>query len=189
MSRTWIQKHNLGNIMTFQGTRYHEMPNELKKQKECPVCGTLFFANSGVHKFCTEACKGKWKYMNGVVTTKKQYEAISGNWSRYFDRLLGKGRRGVLSRLDLLNILEKQKGLCALSGIPLTNTLLQGTKFPNNASIDRIEAGGTYAPHNVQLVCSALNGFRKDCSVDDFINYCLKVAEYQKKEGKFVCRT
>lgn len=176
--------------MTFQGTQYHEMPKELRPQKPCRVCGTLFFPHSGVHKHCSETCKGKWKYLNGEVTTKKQYEAISGNWSKYFDRLLGKGRRGVLSRQDLLNILEEQRGLCALSGIPLTCTLLQGTKFPNNASIDRIEAGGSYAPSNVQLVCAALNGFRKDCTVTEFINYCTAVAEHQKKkEGKFVCRT
>ena len=107
---------------------------------------------------------------------------ISGNWSRYFDRLLGKGRRGVLSRSDLLSLLEKQNYKCALSGIPLTCTLLQGTKFPNNASIDRIIAGGTYAPENVQLVCSALNGFRKDCSIEDFISYCKAVADYQQNK-------
>jgi hypothetical protein len=175
--------------MTFQGTQYHEMPKESRKTKDCRVCGKPFVPHSGVHKHCSETCKGKWKYLNGDITTKKQYEAISGNWSRYFDRLLGKGRRGVLSRNDLLTLLDKQQGLCALSGIPLTCTLLQGTKYPNNASIDRIEAGGTYAPENIQLVCSALNGFRKDCSVDDFINYCITVADYQKKEGKFVCRT
>ena len=121
--------------------------------------------------------------MTGVVTTQKQYNAISGNWSRYFDRLLGKGRRGVLSREDLLEILEKQKGLCALSGKPLTCTLLQGTRFPDNASIDRIEAGGTYASHNIQLVCSALNGFRKDCTVQEFIDYCVAVADYQKQRS------
>jgi len=175
--------------MTFQGTPYTEMPKELRKQKECRVCGSLFTPRSGVHKYCSEACKGKWKYMIGEVTTKKQYEAISGNWSRYFDRLLGKGRRGVLSRNDLLQKLEEQKGLCALSGIPLTCTLLQGTRFPNNASIDRIEAGGTYEPHNIQLVCAALNGFRKDCTVDEFISYCAAVTDYQRKEGKFVCHT
>lgn len=169
--------------MTFQGTPYTEMPEELRKQKTCRVCGTLFTPRSGVHKHCSETCKGKWKYMCGEVTTKKQYENISGNWARYFDRLLGKGRRGVLSRNDLLNKLESQKGLCALSGIPLTCTLLQGTKYPNNASIDRIIAGGTYAPDNIQLVCAALNGFRKDCTIEEFINYCCTVADYQRKGG------
>jgi len=168
--------------MPFQGTRYTEMPESEKKIKICLVCGNSFVARSGVHKFCTEECKGKWKYMSGIYDTKAQYKTISGNWSRYFDRLLGKGRRGVLSRQDLLDKLEEQEGLCALSGIPLTNTLTQGTRYPNNASIDRIEAGGTYAPHNIQLVCSALNGFRRDCTVTEFINYCEAVTKHQQSK-------
>lgn len=158
------------------------MPETLRKQKTCPVCNTVFTPRSGVHKYCSEPCKGKAKYLNGGVTTASQYKNISGNWSRYFDRLLGKGRRGVLSRQDLLSKLEKQNGLCALSGIPLTCALKQGTRFPNNASIDRVVAGGTYAPENIQLVCSALNGFRKDCTVDEFIHYCTAVADYQKRK-------
>ena len=168
--------------MPFQGTQYTEMPESGKKVKVCPVCGNDFVARSGVHKFCTETCKGKAKYLNGAVTTKRQYEQISGNWSRYFDRLLGKGRRGVLSRQDLLDKLEEQDGLCALSGIPLTNTLTQGTRYQNNASIDRIEAGGTYAPYNIQLVCSALNGFRRDCTVTEFIKYCEAVTKHQQSK-------
>lgn len=167
--------------MTFQGMQYTAMPKELRAQKECLVCQTLFHPNSGVHKFCTDSCRGKWKYMNGKVTTMKQYQHISGNWSRYFDRLLGKGRRGVLSRQDLLDLLEKQKGLCALSGEPLTCTLEQGKRFRTNASIDRIDAGGTYAPHNIQLVCSILNGFRTDTPLNEFIEICKKVAEFHKE--------
>ena len=120
--------------------------------------------------------------MNDDVTTKRQYESISGNWSRYFDRLLGKGRRGALSRQDLLNKLESQKGLCALSGLPLTCQLEQGKRFKSNASIDRLEAGGSYAPENIQLVCAALNGFRQDTDLDEFIWYCQKVTEYQNRK-------
>lgn len=124
--------------------------------------------------------------MNGTVTNETQYKNISGSWSRYFDRLLGKGRRDVLSRTDLLELLEKQKGLCALSGIPLTCTLEVGKRFHTNASIDRIEAGGTYAPINIQLVCSALNGFRRDVSLNEFIWFCTQVAEHQhSKENDY----
>ena len=144
----------------------------------------MFTPRSGVHKYCSESCKGKAKYVFGYETTEKQYMKISGNWNRYFDRLLGKGRKGILSRNDLLVILEKQSGKCALSGIELTCTLEQGTKFLTNASIDRIQAGGTYAPENVQLVCSALNGFRSNCTVEDFIYFCKAVANYQNSLEK-----
>lgn len=175
--------------MTFQGTPYTEMPEELKKRRNCLNCEKLFTARSGVHKYCCANCKGQYKYKDGSTTTESQYKNISGNWNRYFDRLLGKGRRGVLSRQDLLKQLEHQKGLCALTGIPLTCQLETGVKFNNNASIDRIEAGGSYAPDNIQLVCAAVNGFRVNTSIDEFIWYCEQVTNYQKKEVKFVCHT
>lgn len=86
--------------------------------------------------------------------------------------------------------LRKQKGLCAMSGIPLTCQLEQGKRFTTNASIDRIEAGGPYSPDNIQLVCAALNSFRKDTQLEEFFWFCEQVTNYQKrKEGKFVCRT
>ena len=119
--------------------------------------------------------------MNGEVTTKTQYAAISGNWSRYFSRLMRKWREGLTTQ-DCLDVLEKQQGLCALSGIPLTCLLEQGKRFKTNASIDRIEAGGPYSVDNVQLVCSALNGFRTDTTLDEFIWFCTKVADYQKEK-------
>lgn len=165
------------------------MPEELKKKKHCLVCQTNFTARSGIHKFCSSSCKDKHKYLSGAETTETQYKKISGNWSNYFNRLIQKGRRGILTKQDLLKKLEEQKGLCALSGIPLTCFLEQGKKFKTNASIDRLNAGGSYSPENIQLVCAALNGFRTDTSLEEFITFCCKVADYQRKEGKFVCLT
>lgn len=175
--------------MTFQGTPYTEMPKESRKQKPCVVCSTLFTPSSGVHKFCSESCKGKWKYLSGHVTTHSQYKKISGNWERYFSRLLIHGRKETLTRQDLLNQLEKQNGLCALSGVPLTCQLESGKRFTTNASIDRIKAGEEYSPDNIQLVCSALNSFRKDTQLDEFIWFCEQVTNYQKKKGGSRCHT
>lgn len=175
--------------MTFQGTQYTEMPEELKKRRNCLVCGTEFIARSGPHKFCSDACKGKWKYIIGATTNETQYKYISGNWGRYFNRLLNHARRGVLTKQDLMDLLEKQGGKCALSGLELTCQLEVGKRFNTNASIDRIVAGGSYDPSNIQLVCSALNGFRRDTSLEEFIWYCEQVTNHQRKEGKFVCHT
>lgn len=127
--------------------------------------------------------------MLGTETTEKQYSKISGNWQRYFCRLKGKSYRNKLSTEYLHELLNKQKGLCALSGIELTCILEKGKRFKTNASIDRINAGQPYTEDNIQLVCSALNGFRTDTSLEEFIWFCTKVADYQRKEGKFVCRT
>lgn len=148
------------------------------KEKECGVCSTLFKPKSGVHKFCSEKCKGKWKYISGVMTTASQYETISGNWNRYFSRTRCRTAKRIEITVEhLLELLEEQNGKCALSGIPLTCILEKGKKHKTNASLDRIQPGGPYIKDNVQLVCSALNSWRSDTELEEFIWWCKQVAE------------
>jgi hypothetical protein len=152
------------------------------KQKECSVCKNLFTPKSGVHKFCSPECKGKWQYLSGRVTTESQYKNISGSWGRYLSRLMyAAGRkRDKLSKETLLKKLEEQNFRCALSGLPLTCLLEKGKKHPFNASVDRIIPGGSYTEDNIQLVCKALNRWRADTELEVFISMCKSVANYNK---------
>lgn len=146
--------------------------------KKCAVCGAAFTPKSGAHKFCSEQCKGKWPYLTGVLTTESQYERISGNWRKYYLRLLqGKGRKrdGLTARI-LLDLHEKQGGLCALSGFRLTCELVKGSVCFTNASIDRIIPGGPYSPDNIQLVCRHVNSWRSAMPIEDFVQVCRAVA-------------
>lgn len=153
------------------------------KEKECLVCFTKFKPRSGVHKFCSDGCKGKWKYINGTMTTESQYQYISGNWDRYFARLCCRSRkRSELTIKELKEILISQDYKCALSGVELTCKLEKGIKFKTNASIDRIDAGGPYIKQNIQLVCSALNSWRSDTELNEFIWWCKKVTEFQNEK-------
>ena len=154
------------------------------KQKECVVCRNLFTPKSGINKFCSGTCKGKWKYLTGTVTTESQYKDISGNWDRYLPRLMyfGGRKRDKLSREILLKKLEEQDFKCALSGLPLTCLLEKGKKHPFNVSVDRIIAGGPYTEDNIQLVCRALNSWRADTDLETFISMCKSVAEFHKAD-------
>ncbi len=158
------------------------------KPKNCVCCGKEFVPKSGVNKFCSESCKGKEKYLAGKVTTQSQYKNISGNWLRYTSRLLyfGGRKRDKLTRDILLRKLEEQDYKCALSGIPLTCQLEKGERFPFNASVDRIVAGGSYTEDNIQLVCKCLNSWRSNTPVEDFIAICKAVAEHNKDQGNAV---
>lgn len=150
------------------------------KPKICAVCGAEFIPKSGVHKFCSIACKGKWKYITGITSTASQYKLISGDWSRYCSRLLyyGGRRRDKLTREILLQKLKEQGFRCALSGVQLTCDLSKGVISQTNASVDRIVAGGTYTEDNIQMVCRALNAWRSDTSIEDFVAWCRKVVEH-----------
>lgn len=152
------------------------------KPKKCQVCGEEFKPKSGPHKFCSEVCKGKWQYISGRVSTESQYKTISGDWGKYLNRLTySQARKGSgLSKEILLKILERQDYKCALSGLPLTCSLEKGVKFSRNASIDRIEAGGSYSEENIQLVCRNLNSWRSDTDLGEFIDMCEAVTKFQQ---------
>jgi hypothetical protein len=156
-----------------------------RKPRKCDVCEEEFVPNSGQHRFCSEPCKGKWKYITGQGCTENQYKIISGNWHKYAQRLqyCGGRRRDGLTREVILKVLEGQNYRCALSGRKLTCRLEVGTTFDTNATIDRIEAGGPYTEDNIQIVCRAVNCFRTNKSVEDFVGWCRDVADnYERKK-------
>jgi len=158
------------------------------QDKTCVVCSTKFTPKSGPHKFCSEKCKGKWQYITGSGATANQYEKISGNWDKYLARLTyapGRKEEG-LSKEILLKVLDRQDYKCALSGVPLECKLEVGVINKRNASVDRIAPGGPYTEENIQLVCKALNHWRSDTPLDDFVDWCTKVSEYQRLRRKGV---
>ena len=79
--------------------------------------------------------------------------------------------------------LEKQDFKCALSGVPLTCKLEKGVSCPTNASVDRIVAGGPYTADNIQMVCRALNAWRSDTTVTDFVEWCRLVVKFNDEKG------
>ncbi len=155
---------------------HHENANWTPKA--CVVCATEFVPKSGASRFCSAKCKGKWPYITGVLSTENQYRFISGNWRKYYLRLLQAHSRKSdgLTVEHLLKLHEIQDGLCALSDTPMTCELIKGTICYTNASIDRIKAGGPYAPDNVQLVCRHVNSWRGIMPLEVFVSVCRAVA-------------
>lgn len=148
----------------------------------CAHCSKVFKPRSRTHKWCSSICKGR----DSVKTTEQQYEKISGNWPAYFRTLTQQPhrKRHNLTKEILLEILEKQNRLCALSGVELTCKRKSGTIYRTNASVDRIDPKGPYTKDNIQLVCVAVNKFRIDMDIEEYINWCRKVAyNADKKEN------
>jgi len=152
-------------------------------EANCPSCEKRFYKKRATHRFCSSECKGRHKYQSGNLTTKSQYSYISGNWNRYLNRLTFKRRReGGLTVEVLMEILVSQNYRCALTGKELTCILEVGSKCPTNASIDRKNAGGPYNRDNVHLVCAAVNSFRANMPIAEFVAWCKAVAEHHSNE-------
>lgn len=150
--------------------------------KECPICFDLVKMAKN-QKYCSVKCKGKVQYVSGKKSTENQYEKISGNWKKYCQRLLyfGGRKRDQLTWQIIFDKIKEQDFKCALTGVELTCQLEKGVSCKTNASIDRIEAGGSYTVANIQIVCRAVNSWRSNLSVDEFIDWCKKVSIYNEK--------
>ena len=142
---------------------------------ECLRCGVAYEQRNSLHRYCSRRCRDK--ALHGV---EYQRAWVSGNWQRYLNRLAktGQSRKG-LSTQDLLDILEEQGGRCALSGVKMTNILVEGRRVWTNASVDRIISGGPYIKSNIQLVCAAVNNFRSQMSIEEYREWCRLVARFR----------
>lgn len=78
----------------------------------------------------------------------------------------------LLTKDELLEIWDEQKGRCALSGVLLTYHQAGhyggGKRGDFNASIDRINPKAPYVKTNVQLVAWRINSMKNDMSEDMF---------------------
>jgi hypothetical protein len=149
-----------------------------KKCKDCEIEAWM----SKAQDFCSAKCKGHYKYKTKKVTTGTQYHSISGNWKRYCQRLLyyGGRKRDKLTWQIILDKIKQQNFKCALTGELLTCNLEIGRNFRTNASVDRIIPGGAYTEDNIQIVCKAVNYWRSDLTINEFVDWCKKVVDRHK---------
>jgi predicted nucleic acid-binding Zn ribbon protein len=142
-----------------------------KKQRLCIVCASRFYTTHPNYITCSKKC-------SSINKVNRRYIRENNNWEAYFKHLLSKKQGANLTVEQLVNMLNKQKHGCALTGIPLTCIRKRGTIIQTNASIDRINAGMEYNINNIQLVCRAINSFRGNMEVDEFILWCNEVTEH-----------
>lgn len=83
---------------------------------------------------------------------------------------------------DLFNIYRKQKGLCAITGLPMTwgnegthanSTERRGT----NISVDKIDPHGIYEPNNVRLTCERANKIKSNMTDNELYFWTRQISE------------
>lgn len=77
---------------------------------------------------------------------------------------------------------DKQNGICALSGIPMTYNLREG-RTPTNVSIDKVDRNLGYIQGNIQLVCMACNQIKSDLTDLEMYNFCKRIVEYYENKN------
>lgn len=147
---------------------------------------------------CFDRNPGKWfraeKDTRCKECKKKAYlrRKEKNRGSKDLNRLLYERFHGLKDRSDKKNIdcnidlqylhelWDKQKGLCALSGIPMTYYFDSG-RVPTNLSVDRIDSSLGYIKGNIQLVCMAVNQMKNGLTVEQLKYFCKSILEYKKQ--------
>lgn len=157
----------------------------------CEICKTEFTkptkeVNRNLRKGCPcicskKECRSEW----GRITVKRRKlhnGGMTAEWMRKinpskrdefspFRNLLHKirNRKGwtELSIYDLKSLWEKQRGICAITGLPmiLPETSACTNLGPKCVSIDRIDNSKGYSLENIQLVCYSVNLARNVFSI------------------------
>lgn len=83
----------------------------------------------------------------------------------------------------LMELWDKQKGMCALSGIKMTFELKRG-RTHTNVSIDKIDRTKGYTVGNVQLVCMACNQIKSDMTEEAMYYFCKNIVEQYENKNK-----
>ena len=84
-----------------------------------------------------------------------------------------------ITKDDLKEIYQKQKGECALSGVVMETF----SNSPFRISIDRIDSTKPYVKENVQFVCSIVNVMKNKFSEDVFVGMCNKISLYKQRNA------
>ena len=130
--------------------------------KTCEMCGNDYKSKSNNQRFCSIECHRKEQ-------VPRSYRYLNGNWYGYILLLIKKEGRKHLQIDDMMNLLETQKGKCAISGIPLTCIKIpKSPKVHTNLSIDRIDSSRGYDRDNLQFVCAIVNVMKSNLTMGEF---------------------
>ena len=143
--------------------------------KELELTSNNFYKRADSVTGFQHRCKKCFQKTEAKVIRRKKKGDL-----KYFikDLFFGAKNRAKRKNLDfnltidfLLNLYVEQSGKCALTGIKMRHTILEG-KIKTNISIDKIDATKGYIETNVQLVCSIVNTMKSDMSLEDLKYYC-----------------
>lgn len=168
------------NIKEENGVKYYK----------CSICGEWLtsdnFDQAGGNKYqyrdrldkrCHN-CKAKQnKEARTNYSEERRLEKIlQDRWLGARDRAKSKNRLFNISKEDLMDLWNKQKGKCAISKIPMTFNIDSG-RNPYNISIDQINPSQGYTKDNIQLVCMCVNQLKSDFDMNTVINICKNILD------------
>lgn len=126
-----------------------------------------------------QQCQCVWHEMR---TTFSGYEHLSGTYYSAL-KLNAKARNleFLVTKKDLVELLEKQDFKCALSGIDISLSSLHKDLRKNTASLDRIDSSRGYVLDNLQWVHKDINIMKNHYEENYFVDMCKLISKFKEK--------
>lgn len=159
--------------------------------RPCPKCGGDMGARSikelDAKRYCSNQCRANDFKVNRTheeemaIQLKRSYSMMNNNPEKYIKHLLQKPARKHIPLKYVMDLLEEQKGLCALSGKEMTFIKkVNSPKVHTNLSIDRIDSTKPYEIGNLQLVCAVTNVMKTTLTMCELVEWCQSIVYTQK---------
>ena len=141
-----------------------------EQEVKCESCGTTDKALFTSRQLTGKVKRVRFRCRN--CRRRDDYQRINSSPREFL-----KGRYHAIHRRDLKKEIEldqlmdmwhAQKGLCAVTGIPMTwgydyeGDQQNNSRRHTNVSIDRIDSDGDYTQDNIRLVCARVNMMRNN---------------------------
>lgn len=155
---------------------------------KCHVCGRTDYkvkpywvkGNYGSHTKSCGCDKTYFKKQTGRNSTQfRGYEGMSSHYISSTERRAKK--KNLPFDLDgkfLWELYEKQNKKCALSGVPISFSLINRNRSSGSISLDRIDSAKGYTKDNVQWVHKDVNNLKMEFNQSDFLRWCKIIVEH-----------
>lgn len=166
-----------GRLLTLKPTKdyYEKNPDREVWLCRCDCGKETMVDHSSLRSGRTASC--------GCLRREKVYRGymdLGGQqWSRIKHQARMRNLEVKITIEEVWEIFEKQDRKCALSGVPIElKSNYIGKESNNTASLDRIDNSKGYLLDNVQWVHKTVNIMRNILPIDEFLEFCRKVTEY-----------
>ncbi len=141
------------------------------ESKECNICGiTKSIGNFSANRGACNKCRTS-RNRDRQNSTVELF--LGARLTSIKQRHKQKNYAGTLVSLEyLMSLYEQQRGICAISNIPMHTS----TDYSDLcASPDRIDTNKGYVEGNIRFVCARINLMRNDMDDHDFVWWCKAV--------------
>ena len=149
--------------------------NRKYKPVICVQCQESFEATGPSSKLCSKECRTR--HLNNYMRDRRR-ASIDGSLESIVAGCRNRAkRRGLECDIDVeyvLDLYQKQEGLCAATGIKLESSQANTKSFssPWTITVDRKDSTKGYTKDNIQLVCYMYNSCKNRWTHEDVLIMC-----------------